>query len=277
MHLLFSKKWLLIFIILLPSISVATGLPPEHEAKRLLLAVQHSIDNSQWDKAEEQLKKIAELDVPLDAKFHYLNGQVQLQQSEFDLAQKSFEIYVLQAGEEGEFYIPSLKMITEADEKKNAVVIKKEPVNTADLVLEKNKDSYLESLKTLYLTDSSIDALVLRINSILSTHPYQGARIKQKNANKGAKYSINVNGNELQIQEKKYDRDGAPTLLVSKMDMYGVDPFVKFSCDYDRYICWLYHPVSQYDRWILIDRDEKAAEELSDAMARLIRLLQGGK
>lgn len=275
MH-LFYRKWLLVFFILIPSITLATGLPPEHEAKRLLLAVQHSIDNEQWSKAEEQLKAIAELEVPLAAKFHYLHGQVLFQQAEYDLAQKSLEIYVLQAGEEGEFYIQSLEMITEADEKKS-VVPPKAPTNTADLKLEKGKDGYLESLKALYLTDSSTEALVLRINSILSTHPYQGARVTQKNANKGARYSISVTGNQLQVQEKKYDKEGAPTLLVSKMDMYGVDPFVKFGCDYDRYICWLYHPVNQYDRWILTDRDKNAVKELSEAMARLIRVLQGGK
>ncbi len=271
---IFSGKWLLVFFILIPSLALATGLPPEHEAKRLLLAVQHSIDSQQWGKAEQQLKAIAELEVPLAEKFHYMHGQVLFHQSEYNLAQKSLEIYVLQAGEEGEFYIQSLEMITEADEKKR-IVTPAPPTNTADLKLEKGKDDYLESLKALYLTDSSIAALVLRINSILSTHPYQGARVTKKDANKGAKYSINVIGNELQIQEKKYDKDGAPTLLVNKMDMYGVDPFVKFGCDYDRYICWLYHPVNQYDRWILIDRDKNAAKELSEAMARLIKLLQG--
>lgn len=275
MH-LFNRKWLFIFFVLIPSLSLATGLPPEHEAKRLLLAVQHSIDNQQWSKAELQLKAIAELEVPLAEKFHYMHGQVLFHQSEYALAQKSLEIYVLQAGEEGEFYIQSLEMITEAEEKKN-LVEPKAPTNTVNLKLEKGKDGYLESLKALYLTDSSTEALVLRINSLLSTHPYQGSRVKQKGAKKGAKYSINVTGNELQIQEKKYDKDGAPTLLVSKMDMYGVDPFVKFGCDYDRYICWLYHPVNQYDRWILVDRDKNAAKELSEAMARLIRLLQGGK
>lgn len=275
MHLKHLKKWLLVFAFVFPTWVIATGLPPEHEAKRLLLAVQQSIDNGQWDKAEQQLKKITTLDVPLDASFHFMNGQVLLQQAEYDLAQKSLEIYVLQAGEEGEFYIQSLEMITEADEKKSALSENKKPANPADLKLEKSKDQYLDSLKALYLTSSAKDALVLRINSILTTHPYQGARIKQKDANKGAKYSINVTGSQLQIQEKKYDRSGAPTLSVNKMDMYGVDPFVKYSCDYDRYICWLYHPVNQYDRWILIDRDEEAAKELSEAMARLIRLLQG--
>lgn len=260
----------------MPSLLSATGLPPEHEAKRLLLAVQNSIDNQQWDKAEQQLKAIAELEVPLAEKFHYMHGQVLFHQAEYDLAQKSLEIYVLQAGEEGEFYIPSLEMITEADDRKREVK-PKAPEHKADLTLEKGKDVYLDGLKTLYLTDSSVDALVLRINSILSTHPYQGARVIQKNANKGAKYRIGVAGNELQVQEKKYDRDGAPTLQVSKMDMFGVDPFVKFDCDYDRYICWLYHPVNQYDRWIVIDRDKNAAKELSEAMERLIRALQGGK
>ena len=276
MHLLHVRSWLLVVLFATSSFVFATGLPPEHEAKRLLLAVQSSIDTEQWAKAENQLKEIAALEVALDAKFHYMHGQVLFHQSEFEMAQKSLEVYVLQAGEEGEFYIQSLEMITAADEKKNAI----EPQKTSsptDLTLEKGKDGYLDSLKALYLTDSSIDALVLRINGILSTHVYQGARIKKKDANKGAKYFIAVKDKELQIQEKKYNKDGAPTLLVTKMDMYGVDPFVKFGCDYDRYICWLYHPVNQYDRWILIDRDKSAAQELSEAMARLIRLLQGGK
>ncbi|MFD2229006.1 hypothetical protein [Alkalimarinus sediminis] len=273
---LLNRNWLLAFFILIPALSLATGLPPEHEAKRLLLAVQHSIDSQQWVKAEQQLKAITALEVPLPEKFHYMHGQVLFHQAEYELAQKSLEIYVLQAGEEGEFYIQALEMITAADEKKREVVVEK-PVKKSDLTLEKSKDAYLDGLKALYLTDSAIDALVLRINSILSTHPYQGVRVIQKDANKGAKYRISVVGKQLQVQEKKYARDGSPTLLVSKMDMFGVDPFVKFGCDYERYICWLYHPVNQFDRWILIDRDKSAAKELSEAMARLIRLLQGVK
>ena len=274
-YLLVYRKWLFALFVLFPTLSYASGLPPEHEANRLLLAVQSSIDSAQWDKAERQLKEISELEVPLAEKFHYIHGQVMFQQGEYDLAQKSLEIYVLQAGEDGEFYTQALQMITEAEEKKE--VVSKKPARTADLKLDKGKDNYLESLKKLYLTDSSTEALVLRINSILSTTPYQGARVKQKNANKGVKYSISVTGNELQIQEKKYDREGAPTLLVNKMDVYGVDPFIKSGCDYDRYVCWLYHPVNQFDRWILIDRDKDAVKELSEAMARLIRLLQGSK
>ncbi len=60
------------------------------------------------------------------------------------------------------------------------------------------------------------------------------------------------------------------------MDVYGVDPFIKYNCDYDRYICWLYHPINQHDRWILLDRNDDAAKELSEAMGRLIQSVQGG-
>ncbi len=101
--------------------------------------------------------------------------------------------------------------------------------------------------------------------------------LKQKEAKKGVQYVLSLSGNELQLQEKRYDKAGAPTLLVSRMDVFGVDPFVKYSCDFDRYVCWLYHPVNQYDRWILIDRNEAAVKELSEAMSRLIKSLQGSK
>jgi len=266
---------LLIFapVLLWATSSFSSGLPPAHEAKRLMLAAQNSISSEQWDKAEQQLKNVTALEVPLPAKFHYMHGQVLLHRSEFDMAQKSFEVYVLQAGEEGEFYINALEMITEADEKKKTV--KPKVANTEALKLDKAKDEYLESLKKLYLTDDEKKALVLQINNILSNNPYYGSRIKQQDVKKGIRYSINLTGSELQIQEKRYDKNGAPSLVVNRMDVYGVDPFIKYSCDYDRYICWLYHPINQYDRWILLDRNEEAAKELSEAMGRLIQSVQG--
>jgi len=267
---------LLIFVpaILWAASSYASGLPPAHEAKRLMLAAQNSISAEQWDKAEQQLKSVAALEVPLPAKFHYMHGQVLLQRSEFAMAQKSFEVYVLQAGEEGEFYISALEMITEADERKETV--KPKAPNTDALKLEKAKDEYLESLKKLYLTDDDKQALVLQINNILSNSPYHGSRIKQQGVKAGVRYSINLTGSELQVQEKRYDKKGAPSLVVNRMDVYGVDPFIKYNCDYDRYVCWLYHPINQYDRWILLDRNKDAAKELSEAMGRLIQSVQGG-
>jgi len=261
-------------VILWSTNSFSSGLPPAHEAKRLMLAAQKFINAEQWDKAEQQLKNVTALDVPLSAKFHYMHGQVLFHRSEFDMAQKSFEVYVLQAGEGGEFYISALEMITEADEKKKN--IKPKVTNTDALTLDKAKDEYLESLKKLYLTDDTKQALVLQINNILSTHPYHGSRIKQQDVNKGVRYSVSLTGSELQVQEKSYDKKGAPSLIVNRMDVYGVDPFIKYNCDYDRYICWLYNPINQHDRWILLDRNDDAAKELSEAMGRLIQSVQGG-
>lgn len=274
MYLKMSRLFGIALLVLIPALSLATGLPPEHEAKRLMLAAQKSIESEQWDKAEQQLKRIATLDVPLPAQFHYMHGQVLFHKSEFDMAQKSFEVYVLQAGEEGEFYVSALEMITETDENKNKV--KPKLPTPAELTLDKPKDEYLIGLKKLYLTDDDQEALVLQINSILSSNPYTGARIKQKGSRKGIRYEIKIIGKELQVQEKHYDKTGAPTLVVNRMDVFGVDPFIRYDCDYDRYVCWLYHPVNQYDRWILLDRNDAAAKELSGAMGRLIRFVQGG-
>ena len=279
MQLITPKISFLALLIFVPALlwatsSFSSGLPPEHEAKRLMLAAQNSINSKQWNKADQQLKNVTALDVPLPAEFHYMHGQVLFHRFEFDLAQKSFEVYVLQVGEEGEFYISALEMITEADEKKKEVQPK--ATDTEALTLDKAKDEYLESLKTLYLTDDAKQALVFQINNILLNNPYHGSRIKQQDVKKGVRYSINLTGNELQIQEKRYDKKGAPSLSVSRMDVCGVDPFIKYSCDYDRYVCWLYHPVNQHDRWILLDRNNDAAKELSEAMGRLIQSVQGG-
>ncbi len=274
MYLKMSRLFRIALLLLIPALSLATGLPPEHEAKRLMLAAQKSIESEQWDKAEQQLKGIATLNVPLPARFHYMHGQVLFHKSEFDMAQKSFEVYVLQAGEEGEFYINALEMITETDENKNKV--KPKVPAAAELTLDKPKDEYLIGLKKLYLTNDDQEALVLQINSILSSNPYTGVRIKQKGSRMGVRYEIKIIGKELQVQEKHYDKAGAPTQIVNRMDVFGVDPFVRYDCDYDRYVCWVYHPVNQYDRWILLDRNEAAAKELSGAMGRLIRFMQGG-
>ena len=42
----------------------------------------------------------------------------------------------------------------------------------APLLVGEERDAYIQTLKALFLTDSPVQALVMQINSLLSSHPF---------------------------------------------------------------------------------------------------------
>jgi len=253
----------------------ATNLPPQHEAARLMLAIESSVKQAQWQKVEEQLDALSALDVLLPTESLYFSGLLNMQYSRFQKAQKLLEEYVVQVGEGGKFYAQALNLITRSDEeKKNARAIqdKKSSVKLS-LSSTSERDGYIKSLQALYLTDSPEHALVMQINSLLAAHPYTGSRLKKSGVKQGIVYGFSVKGSELVVQEKSY-MQGLPTLSANTISVLGKDPFLKFGCSSKEYICWVYHPANNHRRWLKVDYDELVVSELSDALTKLIQLLQ---
>jgi len=252
----------------------ATSLPPEHEAARLLLALESSVDQNNWNKAEKQLEELSALKVKQPIVALYFSGLVRLQLSDFPQAQEFLEKYVVRAGEAGKYYREALKLITQTEE-----LVRKSKEQKPEIATQKSltggqqRDGYIKSLQALYLTDNPIQALVMQVNSLLSSHPFTGSRIKKTGVKEGLVYRLSVKENNLIIQEKSYEK-GLPTLSASALSVHGLDPFLRYGCSGKEYACWVYDPANNHERWIKVDYDELVAGELTEALTKLIQKLQ---
>lgn len=251
---------------------LASGLPVEHESARLMLAVDAAIEAQDWDHAGQQLGQLQGLEVELPDDYYFYQGLVLSKQARFQEAQKHLEKYVVLTGSKGKHYTAALKLITQVEEGASAADMPvQEPL--APEISGANGDGYIRSLQALYLTEDPVHALIMQINSLLSSHSYHGSRIKKQNERAGVVYSIDARERELVLQEKSYV-DGQATLKVVKLNVLGIDPFLRSECSVEELACWIHDPVAQHQRWIVIDRDELVVKELSDALSRLIVRLQ---
>lgn len=252
----------------------ATSLPAEHEATRLMIAVEKSIKESNWSKASFQLEELQNLKVDLPSKYHYFNGLVLAELGQFAAAQSSLEQYVVQAEEKGEYYVAALEQLTRIEELSDEELpsaTRQASIKPADD--ETSSDGYIKSLQALYLTEDPVHALVLQINSLLSAHAYTGSRLKKSTERAGIIFSLSVSGRDILLQEKRY-QGGQPELRVNKLNVLGLDPFLRSECSGNELMCWIYHPGNGYDQWVIIDRDEMVLNELVEAFSKLIRLMQ---
>lgn len=252
---------------------LASGLPPEHEAARLMLSVKQLVEERDWERAGSQLAKMQSLDVTLDEDYYYLNGRVLRELGQQAEAVSHLEQYVIKAGNEGRYYNEALSLITLIEEQSVSAPLPVAPVDPIQPELKSADDGYIKSLQALYLTTDPVAALVQQVNSLLSAHAYTGKRVKTAEGREGIQYSISVNNRELLVQKKSYQR-GQPLLEVDKLNVLGIDPFVEYGCSERLYECYLYHPSRKSEKWLRVDRDQLVASELSQAVSKLIRLLQ---
>ena len=258
---------------MLSSLLQATGLPPEHEAARLMLAVKDLVAEGNWDRANQQLSQLRTLNVEPENDFYYLDGVVRDQLGNSAEAIGSLEQYVIKAGSDGQYYTDALALITRIQERAQVADTQTEASSPMQPELTGSDDGYINSLKALYLTTDPVSALVQQINSLLSSHAYTGSRVKSNELRDGVQYSVAVTEEELLLQVRSYE-NGQPFLQVEKLNVLGVDPFVDYGCSARVFECFLYHPSKENEKWIKIDRDELVAGELSQAFSKLIRLLQ---
>ncbi len=267
--------WAAVLLTILGSQSHATGLPPEHEANRLMLAIEQSVNAGEWQKADAQMQALQALSRPLPEAFHFFAGRVNQALGSYEEAQANFETYVIEAGQEGNYYQQALLNITRIEE----LVLQQqeaEPVSEKAEIApaqEGRSDGYIKSLQALYLTDDPKKALLMQANSLLAAHAYTGSRVKSTERRSGVVYSLAIEGQDLMVQEKAY-RDGQPTLKMVRFKVLGLDPFIRTGCSNDEYACWVYHPADKFERWLVIDRDEMVVQELSEALSKLILLMQ---
>ncbi|MFT6905672.1 MAG: hypothetical protein ACJAS1_002330 [Oleiphilaceae bacterium] len=264
----------------------SSSLPPEHESARLLLVVEEAVKTSDWSLAHESLSKMADFQIELPVPFFFYNGWVHFKQEHFEKAQHSLEHYVVKDGPSGAFYNDALRLLTLVERALNNESVKTAGVYSSSelsesgedtvqlpLLINKGRDAYIQSLKALFLTDSPVQALVMQINSLLNSHLFTGSRIKKSTEKKGVKFQVSIQNNMIVLQEKNYET-GFPQLSAKRLEVNGIDPFIRFDCSNRDMVCWLYHPSNSHEKWIFVDYDELVISELSQAITRLIQLLQ---
>ena len=270
--------------------SLASNLPPEHESARLLLVIEEAVNQGSWDKADSSLTQIASLQTDLPTPFFYYNGLVHSQLNRYEKAQRSLEHYVVKSGPSGAFYYEALRLLTSIENKSKELSVanakssalgdidESSRANDSDgaqptLLVAEDRDTYIQTLKALFLTDSPTEALVMQINSLLHAHSYTGGRLKKVVEKQGLKYKVAIQDGLVILQETNY-LEGFPKLSASRLEVSGLDPFITYQCSSKAISCWLYHPASTHDIWLKIADDELVANELSQAFTRLIQLLQ---
>lgn len=255
---------------------LASGLPAEHESVRLMLAVEAAVEGESWERAAQQLGQLQALDVGLPEAYYFYQGLVLFKRDNFPEAQKHLEQYVILAGSKGKHYPAALQLITRIEEAlaKPKPAAETEPAaKTASAITSVRGEDYIQSLQKIYLTDNPVQALVMQVNSLLSAHAWSGSRVKKQNDRSGVVYSIEAKERDILVQEKRFE-NGQVLLKVVKLNVLGIDPFLRSECSIDESVCWIYDPVATHQRWIVIDRDELAVKELTDALSKLIVRLQ---
>jgi hypothetical protein len=267
-------KIALFFLLFASTGALSANLPVEHESVRLMLAVEASAQNEDWDKASQQLDALALLNIAPPEDYFYFNGLVNLKLNHLSVSEKNLESYIVTVGQKGKYYLEALKLITllESEEFNEVAPVTLE-LESSSMFSTEGRTGYIKSLQALYLTDDPVKALVMQINSLLSVHAYTGLRVKKANVRTGLMYSVSVNDGQLGLQEKNYE-SGFPRLTATNLDVHGLDPFLKYQCKKQELTCSIYHPADSHLVWIRIDHDDLVIRELVEALTKLIQYLQ---
>ncbi|MEJ2682292.1 MAG: hypothetical protein P8144_12680, partial [Gammaproteobacteria bacterium] len=273
--------------------SVGEAMPADIELDRFMLAAEASLKANRLDEVARYLEKITALSTTPPPMYHYYKAQVARQQRQEEMERKALETYVSLAGKSGEHYTAALRRITELErftEQENkaqtsaggAEVVSGESSDQTGLLAELKEDKakdvqrYAEQLKRLYLKDSFNEALVAHINGLLATHRYTGQRIHNVDDDHALAYSVSIADENRILVVKKDSLLEPERLTTDKTVVFGQNTFLEYTCDALRAYCVVKKP-DLYSEWIKISFDEKAAQEISEALAQLMQNLQGGK
>jgi|SRR5690554_407817 len=251
------------------------ALAPEHEARRLMLAIEEAVTEESWGEAGEYLNRLQLLEAEKPVDYHYYRGKVMLQSSHFNEAQSALEAYVTKAGTEGEHYQDALKLLTNIErERKAKAQAPKTSSDTKIAVIEPAGDSRLESLRKLYLADSDREALVLHLNSLLGTAAWREDQgVVRLDKRPDIEYRVNVSGNAIAVQEIKRNSAGGATRTTAQVQVFGVNPQVEWGCEPAVATCWVYDP-RDGSRLFQLAPNRTQVEEVAQTLGKLIRNLQ---
>lgn len=254
----------------------AAALAPEHEARRLMLAIEEAVTNEGWGEASEYLNRLQRLEAEKPVDYHYYRGTVMLQSSHLNEAQAALEAYVTKAGAEGEHYQNALKLLTDIERARKTKAQSPQTSSDARIaVIEPANDGRLESLRKLYLADTDREALVLHLNSLLGSAGWrQDQGVVRLDKRPDIEYLVKVSGDAIAFQEIKRNKaGGAIQTKVALIPVFGINPQVEWGCEPALAACWVYDP-RDGSRLFQLAPNRSQAEEIAQTLGKLIRNLQ---
>ncbi|RRJ82369.1 tetratricopeptide repeat protein [Aestuariirhabdus litorea] len=262
-----------VLLVLLPAMP-AQALSPEMEMDRYLLAAQRHVRLGNFREAEQYLQRAVALQIPPPAEFYYVYGEVLHHNGKLQLARETLEKYLQQTQKEGEYYRDALELLTLIEEREAKPLASPEP-DRASVVNAgtQQADTWMQQLKSLYLTDSTQEALLLHINGLLRNFVVRDSRVLNLDRADDHLYQLSVpQRGELMVTLRRAGENGYQ-YSNAKLRVFGINPYVEARCDRAKNLCSIAHPVSG-KTWLEIRRDDKAAAELSKSLTALIKQLQ---
>jgi len=258
------------------SLPVAAGLPPEHEAQRLLLATETAVEEGRWDDATDYMNRLQRTDVELEADFYYLRGRIMQEAGQSREARNAYERYVSEAGRDGDMYQEALRRITQMEEA-GVAAARALDEDRAEASIEAAGGSELEQLQGLYLADNPVDALIGHINGLLTQHSWKGpSRVIVRHEDQGVHYRISVEGGSLHVRTREVGADGLASASMRRMNVFGINPRVSSDCSSREGACWVLDPRDN-SRWLKLAEDRDGAREIARMMSLLLREIQRGR
>ncbi|WP_291949270.1 hypothetical protein [Marinobacter sp.] len=253
----------------------AAALAPEHETRRLLMAIEESVAAENWGEASEYLNRLQLLDAEKPVDYNYYRGRVMLQSSHFNEAQSALEAYVTKAGTEGSHYQDALKLITGIERaRKEKSQVTQVGAESRIAVIEPAGDKRSASLRKLYLADSDGEALVLHLNSLLGIAGWrQDQAIVRLDRPADIEYRLSSGDDAISIQQLRRNSSGGVARTTSQIPVFGVSPQVEWGCEPAVATCWVYDP-RDGSRLLQLSPNRSQVEEIAQTLGKLIRNLQ---
>ena len=272
------NNWQFTIVILLTlSCSFTTeALSPKYEADRLLLLAEDQIKNRQYSAANASLNQIKSLTTAYPDNFYYLSALTLEHDKKFSAAARMMETYVETAGETGEHYYAALEKITRlrATPQPTKQPNKHSTQNNISWSEPEIQADYLSNIQFLYQVSNPQKALLAHINNLLNFYGYGDKDIKASNRVLYTnRFSLSVKGAGELVTTKREIHPSSERSTSSRMPVYGVNPYVTFECRSRDSSCVINHPIDN-SPWLQIVNNDEAAQELSKAVAELIKLIQ---
>jgi|GEM_PF-914359 len=274
-----------LFLTCLPALGL--DLPINAEADRLLLAAESAIESNNQHEAKRFLSQAQALNTPLPKRFYFLYGTTLFHLDELDKSSTNLIKFVESAQRGSPDYKKALGLLTNIEKRNNqhrnpsnkpSATTAKQPTS----LIENTEAQYIKQLKQLYLTNNASDALLKHINEMLTSYALKRpAKIIKPGQRPLTRYRLNHDrsGNLITSSQRinmPKKADAKSVIDTTKINVYGVDPFITYRCSPGTNSCWLRSPVNG-DRWIEISNNEQAIAETARASTVLIKLLQKGE
>jgi len=254
----------------------AQALPPEHEMRRLMLAVEEAVSSDNWTEAGEYLNRIQQMEGEKPADYYFYRGQAMFRAGLFNEARVALETYVTRAGSEGSHYQQALSLITDIERARRSAGAQgtgaEPPPRIA--VIEPAEDHDLSVLRRLYLADSDREALVLHLNSLLELSGWRAdTAVVRLDQPADLFYQVSVEGGVIRFQELRREGQNRHARQSEPLEVYGVNPRVEWNCEAATASCWIYDP-RDGSRLLQLGYNRDRAAEVARTLGQLIRALQ---